>query len=103
MIPEWLIGFGALNIALALVTGGTIENDITLKTPFLQTLVMFWGLALFVIVSNAIQNYYRDNNLIVMKTTTITIAEEQHKWVQHKCINLSKFVRAKLEEEMEKE
>ena len=42
------------------------------------------------------------NILMVMKTTTITITEEQHVWVAHKCLNLSKFVRKKLAEEMKK-
>jgi len=37
-----------------------------------------------------------------MVTTTITITEEQKKWIEDNSLNLSKFVRKKLEEEMRK-
>jgi len=37
------------------------------------------------------------------KTTGITLDEKHFEWVEEKSINLSKFVRKKIEEEMDKE
>lgn len=37
-----------------------------------------------------------------MKRKTITIREDQAKWVAEKHINLSRFVQAKIDEEMKK-
>ena len=42
------------------------------------------------------------NNMSRMVTTTITITEEQKKWIEDNSLNLSKFVRKRLEEEMRK-
>jgi len=37
-----------------------------------------------------------------MKRKSITIREDQAKWVEEKHINLSRFVQAKIDEEMKK-
>ena len=56
-----------------------------------------------VALKNFIYKPYHRNAKRNNQTTTILITDEQADWIDEQCINLSKWVRQKLDEEMSKE